>query len=157
MKKPLRGYRQLFGKLATLKPNDRSLLIAIDGADRVGKSSLASWVSWQFGMPTVHLDLYTAPGEPLGWRTADLESAVERRLRHGRSLVVEGVFVLDALKQIGYSPDFLVDFLGEPTSSLVERFTGYRSRWASRPPDFTMDGFDSERAEPITPMDQPPA
>jgi hypothetical protein len=120
------------------------------------KSSLASWVSWQFGVPTVHLDLYTSPGEPLGWRTADLESAVERQLMHGRSLVVEGVFVLDALKQIGYGADFLVEVGGEPTSSLMERITGYRSRWASRLPDFTMDGFDRERAEP-TPMDQPPA
>ena len=40
--------------------NRLPLLIAVDGMDGVGKSSLASWLAWQTGMPTVHLDLFIA-------------------------------------------------------------------------------------------------
>jgi hypothetical protein len=42
-----------------LTPDRLPLLIAIDGADLAGKSSLASWLAWQLGMPAVQLvDLY---------------------------------------------------------------------------------------------------
>jgi 2-phosphoglycerate kinase len=37
-----------------LGPNRAPLLIAIDGADGVGKSSLASWLSWQLGAPAIY-------------------------------------------------------------------------------------------------------
>jgi hypothetical protein len=41
-----------------LGPDRAPLLIAIDGADGVGKSSLASWLAWQLGAPAIYLDLY---------------------------------------------------------------------------------------------------
>jgi uridine kinase len=108
-------YETLGGKLsAALGPNREPLLIGIDGKDGVGKTSLATWVAWQFGMPTVHLDLFIeqqdAPG-PLVWRVADLDRCVEVRGR--RPFVIEGVLLLDALDQIGRSPDFLI-FVDDP-------------------------------------------
>ena len=55
-----------------LTPNRLPLLIAIDGADGSGKSSLASWLAWQLGMPAVQLDLYLTDTKPIQWLTADL-------------------------------------------------------------------------------------
>jgi pantothenate kinase-related protein Tda10 len=43
-----------------LGPNRRPLLIAIDGPDGVGKSSLASWLAWQLEMPSLHTSFVTA-------------------------------------------------------------------------------------------------
>jgi adenylylsulfate kinase-like enzyme len=40
-----------------LLPNERRpLLIAVDGLDGSGKSSLAAWLSWQLEMPVIHLE-----------------------------------------------------------------------------------------------------
>jgi len=49
------------------------LLIAIDGLDGAGKTSLAAWLSWQLEMPAVHLDLYIVrDADPLQFRIDDL-------------------------------------------------------------------------------------
>jgi hypothetical protein len=76
-----------------LGPNRLPLLIAIDGADGVGKSSLASWLAWQLGAPAVYLDLYVIrDSNPLRWRTDELRRIVNRRLvDHAAPLVVEGI------------------------------------------------------------------
>jgi len=93
-----------------LGPNRLPLLIAIDGAGGVGKSSLASWLAWQLGAPAIYLDLYVIRGShPLRWRTEDLRRGVNARLiDHAAPLVIEGVMVLDALAAIDRKPDFLV-------------------------------------------------
>ena len=110
MRVGLPEYETLWAKLNTaLGPNREPLLIGIDGKDGVGKTSLASWLSWQFGMPTVHLDLFVKESDmpgPLAWRAADLDRCV--KARGSRPLVVEGVLLLDALDQIGRAPDFLI-------------------------------------------------
>jgi hypothetical protein len=61
MRTALSGSEELLEKvLAHLNPNRLPRLIGIDGDDGVGKSSLASWLAWQLGAPTVHL----CDGEP---------------------------------------------------------------------------------------------
>jgi 2-phosphoglycerate kinase len=58
MKQALPGSEKLLEQvLEHLGPKRAPLLIAIDGADGVGKSSLASWLAWQIGAPAIHLDL----------------------------------------------------------------------------------------------------
>jgi pantothenate kinase-related protein Tda10 len=92
-----------------LGPNRRPLLIAIDGPDGVGKSSLASWLAWQLEMPSLHLDVYLVrDSKSQQWRTDDLERAIRSRLDLGRPVIVEGVLLLDVLEQIGRSPEFLI-------------------------------------------------
>jgi hypothetical protein len=91
-------------------PNRRALLIGIDGGDGSGKSSLASWLSWQLEMPAIHLDIYFVRGSnPLAWRSDDLARAVDgAQLTSQRPVIVEGVLLLRALQTIGRMPDFLV-------------------------------------------------
>jgi hypothetical protein len=43
-----------------LTPDRLPLLIGIDGRDGASKSSCGAWLSWQLGMPCIHLDLYVA-------------------------------------------------------------------------------------------------
>jgi uridine kinase len=75
LKSPLPGSEELLRRLKdALGPDRKPLLIAIDGPDGVGKSSLASWLAWQLGMPTVHLDLYLIrPSRTLKWMTAEVD------------------------------------------------------------------------------------
>jgi hypothetical protein len=125
-----------------LTPNRLPLLIAIDGADDSGKSSLASWLSWQLGMPAVQLDLYLTSTKPIRWRTQDLERVVSQRLNNDRPVIIDGVLALDALDQIGRKTDFLVFVKGgHGESSLAAQIIAYQSR---RKPqalaNFTIDG-----------------
>jgi hypothetical protein len=82
MKVPIPRSDDLLDRIKdALTPNRLPLLIAVDGADNAGKSSLASWLAWQLGMPAVQLDLYLTNLRPIQWLTEDLDRVVARRLR----------------------------------------------------------------------------
>src|SRR5580704_19648810 len=109
MKLPIPRSDELLDQVKeALTPNRLPLLVAIDGADGIGKSSLASWLAWQLGMPAIQLDLYLTGLEPIQWLSGDLARVVSRRLDRGCPVIVDGVLVLDALDQIGRKADFLV-------------------------------------------------
>jgi pantothenate kinase-related protein Tda10 len=105
-KSPLPGSKELLSRVnAALGPDRKPLLIAIDGPDGVGKSSLASWLAWQLGMPSVHLDLYVIrDSKPLKWMTDEVARLIQTRASLGRPIIVEGICVLDVLDQITRSP-----------------------------------------------------
>ncbi len=97
--------RSALGFPAERKP----LLIGIDGIDGSGKSSAASWLSWQLEMPDIHLDLYLVrDSEPLAWRYDDLSRVLDAQIALQRPVIVEGVMLLRVLRKIGRAPDFLV-------------------------------------------------
>jgi 2-phosphoglycerate kinase len=128
-----------------LTPDRRSLLIAVDGVNGVGKSSLASWLAWQLGMPAVHLDLFITSLHPIQWLTADLKRVVDLRLERGRPVIVEGVLVLDALDQIRRKADFVAFVKGESTASWADQLIAYQKRRDL--PDsahFSLDGYSDE-------------
>jgi hypothetical protein len=89
MKQPLPGSEELLDSVKTaLTPQRLPLLIGIDGADGCGKSSLASWLAWQLGMPTVHLDLYLSRLHPLTWRISEVGNPIKDRLGNQRPVIV---------------------------------------------------------------------
>jgi hypothetical protein len=87
------------------------LLIGIDGRDGSGKSSLASWLAWQIGVPSVYLDTFLdAESATLTWRIGDLRRLLDTRLQpeSPRPIVVEGICLLEVLAAAGRAPDFLI-------------------------------------------------
>jgi pantothenate kinase-related protein Tda10 len=121
--------------------NRLPLLIAVDGMDGVGKSSLASWLAWQTGMPTVHLDLFITSLQPIQWLTADLKRVVDLRLERGRPVIVEGVLARDALDQIGRTADFVVFVKGVGGISLADQLVDYQERRGlPGSADFSLEG-----------------
>ena len=128
-KLPIPRSIELLDRVQTaLTPNRLPLLIAIDGADGIGKSSLASWLAWQTGMPTVHLDLFLTNLHPIQWLKPDLKRVVDRRLDRKHPVIVEGLLVLDALEQIRREADFVVLVEGETTSTLETQVAEYQAR-----------------------------
>jgi hypothetical protein len=76
----------------------RPIVIAIDGRDGVGKSSLASWLGWQLEMPTVALDLFVIrDSDPIAWRVDALNRLIDARIDLRRPIIVEGILLLKAL------------------------------------------------------------
>jgi uridine kinase len=117
LKCPLGRSQELLRQVhAALTPEWRKLLICIDGANGLGKSSLALWFAWQLGAVAIHLDLYVVPdSHPLRWRTDDLQRAIDARLRVGPA-IVEGVLALNALDALKRSQDFLIFVEGDSSS-----------------------------------------
>jgi pantothenate kinase-related protein Tda10 len=103
-----------------LGPERNPVVIGFDGRDGAGKTSAATWLAWQLGMPCIHLDLFIEQRESEGvikWRTDDLAHCIKSR--GARPLVIEGVLLLDVLSEIQRTPDFLV---------VVEKLDPPRSR-----------------------------
>jgi hypothetical protein len=143
MKVPIPRSDELLDHLQeALTPNRLPLLIAVDGADGIGKSSLASWLAWQLGMPAVQLDLYLTNRQPVRWRTEDLARVVAHRLDRKCPLIIDGVLALDALDQIGREADFVIFVTGNYTTSpLASQVEEYQSRRElPERADFTIDG-----------------
>ncbi len=108
------------------------LLIAIDGRDGAGKSSLASWLAWQLSMPAIHLDMLLPGDDRLAWRMEDLQRLLDARVAVKGPVIVEGILVQDALASVGRGADYviLVENEGEPYSDgLMPRIRKY---WAER-------------------------
>ena len=145
MKSPLPGSEDLLRSVKErLGPNRLPLLISIDGADDIGKTSLASWLAWQLGAPAIHLDLYVVRGsDPLRWRSDQLQPIIRTRLvEHKGPLIVEGILMLAALDSIGRKPDFLVYVDGEGSPGLSGKLAGYRTRYQpEQHADVRLQGF----------------
>lgn len=95
MKHAPEEYKSIFaGVRADLGfPKERKpLLIGVDGIDGAGKSSFASWLSWQLELPAVNLDLYVVRGSsPIRWRSDDLRRVLEARQELQRPVICEGI------------------------------------------------------------------
>lgn len=87
----------------------RKMTIAVDGVDGSGKSTLARFLAWQLGMPAIETDTMIPAGavEPKP-DPALLNRLISSRHEGDRPLIVEGVFVLRSLNELGINPDFLV-------------------------------------------------
>jgi hypothetical protein len=93
-------------------PERWPIVIGVDGRDGKGKTSLASWIAWQFGMSAIHLDLFLVPRKGrIEWRISDLKRSIEARLKLEKPALIEGVKLLDALEALSLKPNFLI-FVG---------------------------------------------
>lgn len=86
----------------------RRLTIAIDGVDGAGKSSFARFLAWQLGMTVIEADLVLAPDCTVPRHDLQLLGRLlHDRLDDNRPVIVEGVFIQRALRQIGIVPDYV--------------------------------------------------
>ncbi len=139
MKHAPEEYKSIFaGVRADLGfPKERKpLLIGVDGIDGAGKSSFASWLSWQLELPAVNLDLYVVRGSsPIRWRSDDLRRVLEARQELQRPVICEGILLLAALRDVGRRPDVLVyvDMDGnEGARSLHSELVSYQAKFSPR-------------------------
>jgi len=87
----------------------RKLTTGIDGADGVGKSPLAWFLSWQLGMPTLNTDMFILPGRTgKSPRYNELATLIEWRHSADYPVIVEGIFLLETLEKIDVLPDVLI-------------------------------------------------
>lgn len=94
---------------ATGYPGRKACLIAIDGLNGAGKTSFATWLAWQLGTPCLSLDDFRERREPpFTWRCDEINRLLASRLDRNRPIVMESVFMLDALQDLGRTADLLI-------------------------------------------------
>ena len=87
----------------------RRFIIAVDGVDGVGKSTLGRYLAWQLGMPVIETDLFLIRGSGrLEYHLQSLSDLLEARLERGRPVLFEGVRALRTLRECGKTADFVV-------------------------------------------------
>lgn len=114
-----------------------NFLFAIDGRDGSGKSTLARFLAWQMGMPAIETDLFAVPGQqwPIIYRDDDLRRLIKVRLDNDLPVIVEGIFLLQVLKRIGFEPNYLVYAKNqsyEGSNIWQENFTNYDQEYTPR-------------------------
>lgn len=121
-------YERVVTALTPVLANLPGRLVAIDGRDGSGKTTLGRFLAWHFNVSLVETDLFLHEGKGLVYLTSDIERIIARRLAIPRPVIVEGVTVLRLLSTLGRKPDFLV-YVRNPSStgsdSLTEDFRTY--------------------------------
>ena len=84
-------------------------VIAVDGVDGAGKSTLTRYLAWQLGMPAIETDLFLVHGTgELDYRMDALRDVLANRLDKNRPALVEGLRILQTLNDLGETADFVV-------------------------------------------------
>lgn len=135
----------------------RKMIIAIDGVDHAGKSSLARFLAWQCEMPAIETDFTLTKGIKSSWGscipapvhdTSLLKTLIEHRHKLNRPVLVEGVFVLQQLEAINFEPDLLIEIQAIGVKGTWEKkFAEYRLKHPrSASPDFVVirGNFDAQ-------------
>jgi uridine kinase len=140
----------------------RPLLIAIDGEDGSGKSSFAAWLSWQFEMPAIHLDVFLIrDSDPIAWRSTELRATLDgaQFVPPKRPVIIEGVLVRNALSAIDRVPDFSIFIerdshsgnMQQELSSYIQQAkpkADYILRWSSKEYDARVRDAHLAQASP---------
>jgi hypothetical protein len=131
--------------LAGRRPNYEHLIIGVDGLNGAGKTHLANWIGWQFGISTLHLDLYRRNGG--GWFADEIGRILALNSQQDRSIVVEGVQLLDALAAAGVEAPSIYIYVdrAEDIYNELPSVTDYTHRVADRigHADFRLRGYEA--------------
>ena len=108
-------------------------LIAIDGRDGSGKTTLGRFLAWYFNVALVETDLFLQEGAGLAYHTEQIERLIAQRLAMPRPVIVEGITILKTLNSLGRTPDLLVyvtNAKNPGSDSLVKCFLDYEAAFS---------------------------
>jgi uridine kinase len=121
MARVLPGYSQVVEALTPVLDDLPGRVVAIDGRDGVGKTTLGRHLAWHFNVSLVETDLFLVRGQGrLVYRDEEIARVVRARLDKPRPVIVEGVSVLRLLQRLKVAPDFVV-YVRDPSSGGGER------------------------------------
>jgi len=114
----------------------RGVIVTIDGRDGVGKTTLGRYLAWHFNVTLVETDLFLIPTRDYLIHLDDqINRIIERRIASRRSVIVEGISLLQMMQRINRVPDFsiYVTNRAHPGSKLLaQKLSTYEADFAPR-------------------------
>src|SRR5687767_1059437 len=93
------GYQAAVSALIPVLHDLPGRVVAIDGRDGVGKTTLGRYLAWHFNVSLIETDLFLVPGRGrLVYRDDEIGRLIQARLRKPRPVLVEGVGILKMLQ-----------------------------------------------------------
>jgi cytidylate kinase len=105
MPKPLPEYDQVVKVLVPVLFDLPPKIVAIDGLNGTGKTTLARYLSHRFNCSLIETDLFMIKAA-VDYRFEEMKTLINFRLQRDRPVFVEGVAVLRTLKNMNFVPDF---------------------------------------------------
>jgi len=105
----VQGYGEVVAALVPVLNGLPPCVIAIDGRDGVGKTTLGRHLAWHFNISLIETDLFL--NRHKGWldyREEEIARLIRARIDRSRPVVVDGVCLLALLRRLGVAPDFTV-------------------------------------------------
>jgi len=110
----LEPYHEVVKELEAVLYNLPGKLIAIDGKDGSGKTTLSRYLSWYFNVSLIESDLFrTQEDGKLEYREDEIKRIIEYRLNLPRPVIIESVVVQQLLKNINKKADFNIYIINE--------------------------------------------
>ena len=153
------AHRKLLAHLDSNWPENNSRIIAIDGLDGAGKTTIANFLAWQLGIAAISTDLFfsCSPNPELKYRDDEIEGILARRKELERVTIIEGILILKLLKRIGFEAEYLIqiekrdhstDLLSKKQLDAyyiefqAQRLPDYNFRWERIGRPVTAEDFD---------------
>jgi hypothetical protein len=105
MSKPLPEYQQVVEALIPVLYNLPAKIVAIDGLNGTGKTTLGRFLAHKFNCTLIETDLFMVR-PALDYRFEEMKKIVNGRLERQRPIFIEGVAVLRTLETMNHKPHF---------------------------------------------------
>jgi len=130
----LPGYLKVVQALTRIMRGLPGVIVTIDGRDGVGKTTLGRYLAWYFNVTLIEADLFLIPSQDyLTHLDFQVNRIIERRFTLPRSVIVEGVSMLQLMKRINRVPDFAI-YVTNPQRSgskvLEQQLSAYEATYA---------------------------
>ncbi len=128
----LEAYGNAVIGLAPLLKGLHARLVAIDGRDGSGKTTLGRYLAWHFNCTLLETDLFLVPGQGNPkYRNDDLARIISGRLNDDSPIIVESVLALDLFDSLGMQRDYWLHITNTKhggCEALMTKYIEYETR-----------------------------
>lgn len=101
-------YDEAVAALAPVLHGRPPVIVAIDGRDGVGKTTLGRYLAWHFNCTLLETDSFPPFGRGVHLHKPCIAAAIRSRVELGRPILIEGISILRVLSSIAMKPNFLL-------------------------------------------------
>jgi Fe-S cluster assembly ATPase SufC len=126
-------YKLITEKLDDYLSNHPKKVIAIDGLDGAGKTTLGRFLACRYNISLIETDLFIkSKGESFAYDEENISRIIHKRLESVRPVIIEGIKLLELLKYLQISHDFLIYLENvnyEGSFSLAKTLRSYKEKY----------------------------
>jgi len=102
-------YKLVTNELDVVLDNLPGKLVAIDGRDGSGKTTLGRFLAFNYNVSLIESDLFLIEGkDSLKYYDDQINRIIEKRLSIPRPVIIEGVAILELLEKLKKSKNYLI-------------------------------------------------